>query len=163
MQRDQPHAQDADISALLGSVLQLYNERLASRGITVLTRYRREESLKVYSGLLRQMFSNLLLNAADAMPDGGTMHVRCTGCHEWNGRHRSGMRVTFADSGCGIADDHLSRIMEPFFSTKGSDGNGMGMSVVKEVVRKHHGVLCVRSSTRSGRSGSIFSVFIPAA
>ncbi len=160
--RDQPHPQDADIPALLGSVLELYSPRMASRGITVLSRYCRDGSVKADSGLLRQMFSNLLLNAADAMPNGGTVNVRCASCHEWNDRKRPGIRVTFADNGCGIAAHDLSRIMEPFFSTKGSDGNGMGLSVVKEVVRKHRGVLRVRSSTKAGRSGSIFSVFLPA-
>jgi signal transduction histidine kinase len=71
------------------------------------------------------------------------------------------MRVTFADNGSGIAAGDLSQIMEPFFSTKGSGGNGMGLSVVNDVVRKHRGVLRVRSSTKPGHSGSIFSVFLP--
>jgi len=159
--RDQAHPQDADIPALLGSVLELYNPHMVLRGITVLTRYCADGNLKVHIALLRQMFSNLLLNAADAMPNGGTMLVRCTTCHEWDEQNRRGIRVTFADNGCGIASDHLSRIMEPFFSTKGCDGNGMGLSVVKGVVRKHRGVLRVRSSTRAGNSGSIFSVFLP--
>ena len=160
--RDQAFPENADISILLGSVLELYNVRLATRGITVLTRYCSDGNLKVHIGLLRQVFSNLLLNAADAMPNGGTMHVRCAGCHEWNDQERNGMRVTFADNGCGIPADHLPRIMEPFFSTKGSDGSGMGLSVVADVVRTHRGVLRVRSSTKAGRSGSIFSIFLPA-
>ncbi len=160
--RDRALPQKTDISALLVSVLELYNVPLASRGITILTRYCRDGNVRGHAGLLRQMFSNLLINAADAMPDGGTMHVRCKACHEWNDLQRRGMRVTFADNGSGIAAGHLSRIMEPFFSTKGPGGNGMGLSVVKEVVRKHRGVLRVRSSTRAGCSGSIFSVFLPA-
>jgi signal transduction histidine kinase len=159
--RDQAHPQDADIPALLSSVLELYNPRLSSRGINVLSRYCRDGNLKGDNGLLRQMFSNLLLNAVDSMPNGGTVNVRCTSCHECNDWQRRGVRVTFADNGCGIAGDDLSRIMEPFFSTKGCDGNGMGLSVVKDVVRKHRGVLRVRSSTKPGHSGSIFSVFLP--
>lgn len=160
--RDQAHPQDVDIPALLESVLELYNRRLVSRGITVLSRFCRDGNLKGDSGLLRQMFSNLLLNAADAMPNGGTVNLHCSRCQEWSDQKSRGIRVTFGDSGCGIAADHLSRIMEPFFSTKGCSGNGMGLSVVKEVVRKHRGVLRVRSSTKTGHSGSIFSVFLPA-
>jgi signal transduction histidine kinase len=160
--RDRAFPEDADVSMLLGSVLELYNGRLATRGITVLTRYCSDGNLKVHIGLLRQMFSNLLLNAADAMPNGGTMHVRCASCHEWNDQGRDGIRVTFADTGCGIPADHLPRIMEPFFSTKGPDGSGMGLSVVADAVRRHQGVLRIRSSTIADRSGSIFSIFLPA-
>lgn len=160
--RDKALPQIANISALLVSVLELYNVRLASRGINILTRYCRDGNVRGDTGLLRQMFSNLLINAADAMPHGGTMHVRCKAGHEWNDQKRRGMRVTFADTGSGIAADHLSLIMEPFFSTKGSGGNGMGLSVVKEVIRKHQGTLRIRSSTRAGHSGSIFSIFLPA-
>ena len=160
--RDRSYPQAADIPELVRSVLELYDPRMIAHGITVLSRYCRDGSLKAESGLLRQMFSNLLLNAADAMPNGGTVFVRCSHAREWSHRKRRGIRVTFADNGCGIAADHLPRIMEPFFSTKGSDGNGMGLSVVKEVVRKHQGVLRIRSSTKAGHSGSIFSVFLPA-
>jgi signal transduction histidine kinase len=73
------------------------------------------------------------------------------------------LRVTFADSGCGIAVENLRRIFEPFFTTKGSSGSGLGLSLVNEVVQKHGGWLRVRSSTRSGRSGSVFSMFLPSA
>jgi signal transduction histidine kinase len=75
--REQPRPEDADIPALLESVLELYSARMASRGITVFSRYCSEGNLKGDIGLLRQMFSNLLLNAADAMPNGGTVNVRC--------------------------------------------------------------------------------------
>ena len=160
--REKALPQNADISALLRSVLELYNGRLASRSITILTRYCHDGNVIGDAGLLRQMFSNLLINASDAMPNGGTMHVRCKACHEWNEQERRGTRVTFADNGSGIAADHLPLIMDPFFSTKGPGGNGMGLSVVKEVVQKHRGALRVRTSTRAGHSGSIFSVFLPA-
>ena len=159
--RDRTFPEIADIPILLGSVLELYNVRLASRGITVLTRYCSDGHLKVHVGLMRQMFSNLLLNAADAMPNGGTMHVRCAASRDWNDQERDGIRVTFADNGNGIPADHLPRIMEPFFSTKGAGGRGVGLSVVAAVVRTHRGVLRVRSSTKPGYSGSIFSIFLP--
>jgi two-component system CheB/CheR fusion protein len=162
-ERDKPLPQETDVSLLFRSVLQFYQEQLTSRGIHVLAQYGRNGNLKVYAGPLRQMFSNLLLNAADAMRGGGTMYVRCAAGHEWNGQKRRGMRLTVADNGCGIAAKNLSRITEPFFSTKGSDGNGMGLLLVADVVRKHRGVLRVRSSTKAGHSGSVFSIFLPAA
>ena len=108
------------------------------------------------------MFSNLLLNAADAMPNGGRLYVRASGyTQEWVGAAEAGLRVTIADNGCGIAAENLHRIFEPFFTTKGSGGSGLGLSLVSDVVQKHGGWLRVRSSTREGRSGSVFSMFLP--
>jgi len=108
------------------------------------------------------MFSNLLLNAADAMPNGGKIHTRISKAQEWTGQQRRGLRVTFGDDGCGIATDALQKILEPFFTTKGVSGNGIGLSLVKDTVQKHDGALRVRSSTKPGRSGSVFSIFLPA-
>ena len=55
----------------------------------------------------------------------------------------------------------MSNILEPFFTTKGAAGNGIGLSLVNDTVLKHHGVLRIRSSTRTGHSGSIFTIFLP--
>ena len=77
------------------------------------------------------------------------------------GRQRCGLRVTFADSGCGIENENMSRILEPFFTTKGTGGNGLGLSLVQDVVQEHGGSLRVRSSTAPGRSGSVFAMFLP--
>ena len=108
------------------------------------------------------MFSNLLLNAADAMPNGGKIHTKISKAHEWTGQHRRGLRVTFGDDGCGIATDALQKILEPFFTTKGASGNGIGLSLVRDTVQKHDGGLRVRSCTKPGRNGSVFSIFLPA-
>jgi signal transduction histidine kinase len=91
------------------------NHARSLQSITVLTRYCSDRSVRGDVGLLRQMFSNLLINVADAMPNGGRMQMRCTTCHEWNDDERHGMRVTFADNGCGIATNHFSLVMESFF------------------------------------------------
>ena len=155
--------QDTNVPRLLGSVVEFYMSRLDSQGIRVEARYCSGEDLPVDPGSLRQVFSNLLLNAAHAMPGGGTMHVRVSRAREWTGLGRRGLRVTFADNGCGIAAADLPRITEPFFTTKGTAGTGLGLALVKDTVEKHHGVLRVRSSTKSGRSGSVFAIFLPAA
>ena len=152
---------DANVPELMNSVIDLYKARFAARGIAVAARYGPHGVLPVFSAPLRQVFSNLLLNAADAMPKGGRIQTRATRSHEWSGKHRQGLRVTFADSGCGIAAEHLPRIFEPFFTTKGSGGSGLGLSLVRDVVQQHGGSLRVRSSTKSGRSGSVFTIFLP--
>ena len=153
----------ANLTRVLGDVLDLYKVRFESRGVSVMTRYCSRGDIFVYPGLLRQMFSNLLLNATDAMPNGGRLHARITGAQEWAGQKRRGLRVTIADTGCGIPADKLLKIFEPFFTTKGDRGNGLGLSLVKNVVARHGGVLRVRSSTQRGRSGSVIAIFLPAA
>jgi CheY-like chemotaxis protein/two-component sensor histidine kinase len=152
---------DANVPRLVGSVVDFYRSRFEARGISVNTRYCGNGDLPIYAGPLRQVFSNLLLNAADAMPKGGQLHARASIAREWSGRQRHGLRVTFADNGGGIAAKNLHKIFDPFFTTKGSGGSGLGLSLVKDVVQKHDGSLHVRSSTKLGRSGSIFAIFLP--
>lgn len=160
--RDMAPPEDTNVPELLRSVLAFYESRFQSRGISVHTRYCPDRNLPVYPRQLRQMFSNLLLNAADAMPDGGRMHARISVAHEWIGLQRRGIRLTVADNGCGIAVKDLPRILDPFFTTKGSTGTGIGLSLVRNTVQKHGGVLRVRSSTKPGRSGTVFTIFLPA-
>lgn len=161
--RDSGNPEDTDIPALLSSVLNFYASRFSFRGIDVKTRYRSGLRLAVYPRQLRQMCANLLLNASDAMPTGGKIYARIAPAHEWNGDHKRGLRLTFADTGSGIATKNLARIWDPFFTTKGSAGNGIGLSLVKNTVQKHHGMLRVRSSTKAGHSGTVFSIFLPCA
>lgn len=160
--RDTAAPKDTNVPELLRSVLDLYKSRLESRDICIKTRFCSEGNLVVYAGPLRQIFTNLLLNAAEAVPRGGRLHARVSRAHERTGQQRDGLRVTFADNGGGIAADLLPKVGEPFFTTKGPAGNGLGLSLVKNVVQKHGGVLRVRSSTRPDHSGSVFTIFLPA-
>lgn len=152
-----------NVPGLMDSVIDIYRSRFEARGIRVTTRYCLHGDLLVCAGPLRQVFSNLLLNAADAMPKGGQLYVRAAVSREWVGEQRAGLRLTVADTGSGIAAEHLHRIFEPFFTTKGSGGSGLGLSLVNDVVQKHGGRLWVRSRTQPGRSGSVFSMFLPTA
>ena len=161
--QDDERPENTDVPLLLCSVIDLYKPQLESRGMSVVIRCCHAGNLAVYPGPLRQVFSNLLLNAADAMARGGRLQARVSTAHEWSGQQRHGLRVTFADDGCGIATENLYKIFEPFFTTKGSGGSGLGLSLAKDVVLKHGGSIRVRSSMKQGRSGSIFSIFLPAA
>lgn len=151
-----------NVPQLLAGVIDFYHSRLEAKGISVNTRFRDNGDLGVYADSLRQLFSNLVLNAADAMPDGGRILARVHEAQEWNGEHRHGLRVTIADNGRGIPADKLPMILEPFFTTKGDRGIGLGLALVKDVVQRHRGALRIRSSTRYGHSGSVFSIFFPA-
>lgn len=154
--------QDTNVPRLLHSVVEFYKSRLDAQGICVQARYCSGEDLAIDPGSLRQAFSNLLLNAAHSMPGGGIMYARVALAHEWTGLNRHGLRVTFADNGCGISTEDLPRITEAFFTTKGSAGTGLGLALVNDTVEKCHGALRVRSSTKPGRSGSVFAIFLPA-
>jgi len=159
--RDTSQKEATDVAKLLDNELELYRSRFEARGISVETRYCPNGQFPVYPGPLRQVFSNLLLNAGDAMPGGGRMQVRVCPGHEWCGEERHGVRVTIADNGSGISTTNLPKIFDSFFTTKGSAGNGMGLAVVREIVKKHKGRLHVRSSTQSGHSGTVFNLFLP--
>jgi signal transduction histidine kinase len=155
--------QETNVPDLMDSVIEVYRSRFEARGVSVSTRYGAYRDFPVYSGPLRQVFSNLLLNAADSMPCGGRLLARARVARERTGQQRRGLRLTIADNGCGIAANQLQEIFEPFFTTKGSGGNGMGLALVRDVVQRHGGWLRVRSSTRAGHSGSVFAIFLPAA
>ncbi len=99
------------------------------------------------AGKLQQVFLNLFLNARDAMPDGGTLQVATR-----NGR---GVNVTISDTGGGIAQEHIDRIYDPFFTTKNSPrdgrrGTGLGLSVTYGIIQEHSGKIRVESKVGAG-------------
>lgn len=100
---------------------------------------------------LRQVFLNLMLNAVDAMPEGGSLYVS-----SWLGDDGR-LAVAFADTGPGIPPEHLERVFEPFFSTK-EEGTGLGLSISHEVVERHEGEITVKSVTGKGTT---FTVWLP--
>ena len=151
-----------NVPQVLRAVVDFYQSRLLVQGISINTRYCPDGHLRAEYGPLRQMFSNLLLNAAEATPQGGSVYARVSMAQEWSGEGRRGLRITFADNGCGISAENLLKIGQPFYTSKGAGGTGIGLSLVKEVVQRHGGALRVRSSTRKGHSGSVFAIFLPA-
>lgn len=153
--------EEVDLAVLLDSVVDFYRSRFELQNISVESRYRSGVTQSVYVGPLRRMFSNLLLNAADAMPKGGRLRVRVAAHYDYVTGRRHGIRLTFADNGSGIASADMTSIMKPFFTTKGPVGTGIGLAIVHDILEKHRGSLRVRSSTVKGRSGSIFAVFLP--
>jgi signal transduction histidine kinase len=154
-------ADRTDVAGLFASVLDLYKQRFDSSGITVATRYAPDCTIPILARQLRQVFSNLLLNAMQATLGGGKIEARVSPAHERSGSERHGVLVTLADNGSGMSPKLLHEVLEKPVSTKG-DGHGMGLSLVRDVVRHHHGWLRVRSSTHPSRHGTVFTVFLPA-
>jgi signal transduction histidine kinase len=110
---------------------------------------------------LRQVVSNLLLNAVDAVGPERAVRLHVRRARDPRDPRSEGIRLVVADEGTGIRPEHRRDIFQPFFSTKRDKGTGLGLWISSEIVRKHGGNIRVRSSVEPGRSGTVFSVFLP--
>jgi len=160
----------ANVSELLDSVLTLHQGRVNSLQVEVQRFYEPDVELFCFAGELRQLFTNLIGNALDAMmPGPGRLVLSVRHSRSWRNADVEGVRVSVMDTGCGMTEEVQNRIFEPFFTTKEATGTGLGLWVSEEIVRKHHGTVRIRSraaengqSNGDGRSGTIFMLFFPA-
>jgi signal transduction histidine kinase len=114
-----------------------------------------------YPAQLRQVFSNLVLNAIEASPPGEKIRIRISRCIHWSHLGERAIRVSIADYGMGILEENKSKIFEAFFTTKTLKGAGVGLWLSSTIVHEHHGRLRVRSSTQLPRSGTCISTVLP--
>jgi len=143
-----------DLNAAVEGVLSLMRKELESQGIVVEAHLDRAKPRVIGRGdQARQVFINLILNAIEAMPEGGKLTL--TTHQGTNGI----VTVEVTDTGMGIAPENLTRIAEPFFTTK-PKGVGLGLTVCHEIIERHQGTLGVTSQV--GR-GSTFTIRLPAA
>jgi signal transduction histidine kinase len=146
-----------DLCEVCDSILHLYEPRLKNKNISLERRYRPCSRISAVEGDIRQIISNAIANSVDALPHGGTLHVRLSGPYARRGNRRM-VSMTIADNGEGIAAENLKRVFEPFFTTKQSVGTGLGLWVISELVRKHEGRLRIKS--RVGK-GTVLTIWIP--
>jgi two-component system NtrC family sensor kinase len=130
------------VRAVVEEALSLVAHSLALKSVAVEAHLDADPVVEGDFGQLRQAFVNIALNAADAMPGGGRLTVRLRPV-------ASGAEVELADTGTGIAAEHLPHIFEPFFSTK-EKGTGLGLSVVYGIVQRHGGTIDVDSTLGAG-------------
>jgi PAS domain S-box-containing protein len=102
---------------------------------------------------LREVFVNMIVNAVDAMPRGGKLSISCR-------RKDTRLQLQFSDNGMGMPDDVRQKIFEPFFSTKGAHGTGLGLSVSYSIIERHAGSISVVSEPGNGTR---FTIDLPAA
>lgn len=145
-----------DVHEVLEKVLDLSTSQLERNSVVV----HRDWDLdlpEIYatSDHLMQVFLNLLLNAVDAMPEGGTLTIRTRRQREDG--ERPGVRIEFEDTGVGMEPEVISRIFEPFFTTK-PKGSGLGLSISYSIIQAHEGEIHVAS--RPGQ-GTTFTLFLP--
>jgi two-component system NtrC family sensor kinase len=146
-------AAPTDINDLIDRTLQLLERQASVRNVRIEKALDRSlPPIELDKNKLRQVFSNLVLNACEAMPTGGTLAVASRLSRD--GTH---IEIIFADTGVGIAKENLPRLFDPFFTTK-SFGTGLGLAVSYGIIRQRGGTILVRSDV--GR-GSEFTVRIP--
>ncbi len=147
---------EIDIARVLDDTLQLLEPQLRQNQIEIL-RYYDMDSPRVYgnSGKLQQVFTNLVLNARDAIPDGGRITIST------NSSEEGSLTVEIADTGIGIAAENVAKIYDPFYTTKGvGRGTGLGLAVSYGIVQEHAGHISVESTPGHGTS---FRITLPTA
>ena len=143
---------------LVETVLAVYQTRLLGNAIFVDRRFEDAEEIVVSKGEIIQVFSNIIANAVDAMTEGGSLHIST---HKATGPTGDGIQTIIRDEGAGIEQEHLDKIYQPFFTTKGDRGTGIGLWVVRELVEKRGGQIGITSSTETGHNGTSVTIFLP--
>ncbi|HKW67619.1 MAG TPA: PAS domain S-box protein [Terriglobales bacterium] len=150
-----------EVSELLSGLLELYAHKLQTLKVKLEKRLEPTTPITASPGEIRQVLSNLVGNALDAVPEGGAIKVHVYPSRDWRHPWQEGVRISIADTGHGIRHEHLASIFDPFFTTKGEKGTGLGLWVSHGIVQKYGGTIHVRSSVRPQHSGTCFSVFFP--
>ena len=145
---------------LLGPTLALYHGRISNSNIRVELQHRGAGPITCYEGDIRQVLNNLIGNAIDAMRSGGRLIVRTTKAR-LRRRGIPAIRITIADTGHGIPPAVMRRMYEPFYTTKGMNGTGLGLWISRGIIEKHRGQIQARSRLRTGCGGTVFSLLLP--
>jgi signal transduction histidine kinase len=149
------------VASLIEATLPLYQGRISNARVKVERRDRTRKPVTCLDGEIRQVLSNLIGNAIDAMQGKERrLFVRSRESTEWR-TGRSGVTLTIADTGSGISVDTIDHIFEPFFTTKGNKGTGLGLWISREIVERHQGTLKVKSRQSEHGSGTVFTLFLP--
>ena len=148
-----------DVGSLLNDAIEITRTRWENearlRGLEYQVRLEAEAGQSTYGSAseLREVFVNLIVNAVDAMPKGGKLSITCR-------RRNDRLQLQFKDNGMGMPDEVKQKIFEPFFSTKGAQGTGLGLSVSYSIMERHEGSISVVSQPGNGTT---FTIDLPAA
>ncbi|HTV08762.1 MAG TPA: PAS domain S-box protein [Candidatus Aquilonibacter sp.] len=156
--RDTGSPCDIHLRELMENVLTVYQSRLRTHGVVVDAQYSDLSKISVRPGEIVQVFSNVISNALDAMPQGGKLSISISP------RVKAGvdvLHIAVSDTGQGIRRDDLAKVFEPFFTTKGNLGTGIGLWVTKQLVERYRGQISISSSTDPRNSGTIVTIDLP--
>jgi PAS domain S-box-containing protein len=161
--RENKGARELTLKELVIPLVSVFSARARNKQIAIETDFRQNPTLMGVPGEIRQLFANLLNNSIDAVSDRGRILIRVSQTRERRGPDRAGVRLTVSDNGAGIPAEVRKKLFEPFFTTKRDVGTGLGLWVSTNILRNHGGNIRVRSSTKPGKSWTVFSVFLPIA
>jgi signal transduction histidine kinase len=139
---------------IIDDVLAVFRGKIQSGEVKIERSFRHKDQIDALPNELSQVFGNLIGNALDAISRGGTLHLRTVECS-------GSLRVTIADNGCGIPQENLGNVFQPFFTANKEIGTGLGLWLAREIVQKHGGVIRVKSSTHPSRHGTVFMIWLP--
>lgn len=144
-----------DINSILRETFAFTRHKMEKNKMRLVKRLSdRLPQIKGHPGQLQQVFTNLILNAVQAMPQGGILTVESK-----TGEDAQSVEISFADNGGGISAEYLDKIFEPFFTTKMvGEGTGLGLSVSYGLIKNHGGEIKVRSEVNQG---TVFTVILP--
>ena len=146
-----------DLNLIVEDTLTLFSRPLAKDGITVEKQFGQLPPTKGSADQFRQLLSNLVVNAQDSMAGGGKLTIRTSHVRSTRGTYEQ-LSLVVADTGSGIPDEIRKTMFEPFVTTKGEKGTGLGLWIVKGIVENHGGRIHVRSSAGKG---TIFKIVFP--
>ncbi len=146
-----------DVRLILERALNLVKRDLEAKKISLKKDYQEAPPIFVDENGIMEILLNVILNAIEAMPQGGQLQVSSK-LHQEREKEAQFLQVCIADTGCGIASDNLSRIFDRYFTTK-KEGTGLGLAAVERIVKAHGGFVSVKSKPGKGTS---FFVNLPA-
>lgn len=155
--RNNEQVKPVNINTIIEDTMLLLNRQLQRANIVVQTELGEVPDAVLAADQLRQVLSNLIINARDAMAEGGRLRVRTRHVRRQD-RGRDAVRIMIGDTGSGIPPDLLTTIFDPFVTTKGEKGTGLGLWIVRGIINNHAGRISVRS--HKGR-GTVFIIDLP--
>jgi two-component system, NtrC family, sensor kinase len=158
--RDSKQPITVSIPDLLDNVVELQQRPINLSHITLQKKYSSPGVVRGFPGELRQVFLNLISNAIQAMPAGGTLRLRVADATD-PATQRRGIVVTVTDTGGGIRPEDAQRLFQPFFTTKSAKGTGLGLWISKGIVQKYEGRIAFRSFRSAAGVCTCFRVFLP--
>ena len=147
------------LEAIIESVLRIYANKTASKNITIHRQFQDCPPINGIESEIKQVVSNLISNAADAVASGGIVTIALE-CLEDRGK--TTVHMTVEDDGPGVADEHRDRIFEPFFTTKQDVGTGLGLWVSREIIERHGGTIQLMKRENGARGAAFHVAFQPA-
>ncbi len=151
-----------DIKNIMATPFSIIGHQITLHNIKLITDFSPDLALVLgSSNQLQQVFANLIINAQQAMPNGGQLKITAVNIIDKSTQTPNMVKIEFTDTGCGISKDNIDRVFEPFFSTKEEGkGVGLGLSVSYSIIKEHNGTKEV--SSEEGR-GATFIIILPVA